>query len=151
MQYLFSVPLLISLVFVTSAFTASASAPAPNRVNNTSLFIGEEVCKWARMRTPAGHAAYEGGVDVHGKPVAPASIADERERMIAERLLRKISIEITSDLAVQLGMPEKLIQQRLTVGTIEVDENDQLTINGEPLVKPDASAWAEACAQAKLR
>lgn len=142
MRFPFLIPLLMLPVV--------AHASSINRsVGDTSLFIGEEVCKWAETNAPVEDAAYEGGVDVEGKPVAPASMAAQREQALADRLLRKITIEITSDLAVQLGMPEKLIRQRLMVGTVEVDDENNLTVNGEPLVNPDPAAWVEACEQSK--
>lgn len=134
--------LLALLCMPTAAYATSAHM----QMNNSTLFIGEEVCKWATAHVPDDDVAYQAGVDGEGNQVAPATVTNQYQGA-GEDLFRQINIELTSDIAQQLGIPEKLIEQNLNVGTIEVDDFDRPTINGQPLVDPDPTAWQEACEQ----
>jgi len=143
--------LVLALSLFSALVPAAAFASDQAKPGESSLFIGQEICKWAVEHAPDADVSYRGGVDVNGNPVAAASMAEQRDRALAEKILRRINIELTSDLARQLGIPPKVIRQQLNVGTVEIDENGEMTVNGEPLVNPDPSAWVEACAQAKDR
>jgi len=122
---------------------------AAETARKATFFVGEEVCNWAIEHMPEDDVAYTPGVDVAGNPVVPASPDQQRVARITDHMLREVNIELTSDIARQLGIPPNLIRQRLNVGTIEVDDQNRLTVNGELLVEPDAAAWHEACELAK--
>lgn len=116
------------------------------------LFIGEEVCDWATSHVPDADVAYQPGVDAEGNQVAPAetpalSLAQQQQQDINNRLLRQMTLVLTSDIAKQLGIPEKLVRQQLNVGTVEMDELGRPTINGVLLENPDPSVWQTACDQ----
>lgn len=140
------------LLFV-ALLLVSFAAFAQQLRGDTTLFIGQEVCQWATEHVPDSDVAYQGGVDVDGNQVAPAdapalSIAEQQQQEINSRLLRQMTLQLTSDLATQLGIPDKMAQETLNVGTVEMDSLDRPTINGVPLVNPDPHAWQAACDQA---
>lgn len=122
---------------------------------DTALFIGDEVCQWAKANASAAVSpnggGYKPGETVDGKPVAPADIqppGEVRMENDTQNLLRQITIEITSDIAMHLGIPNSLIRQRLTVGAVEMNAQGEPTVNGQKLVDPDPDAWVDACNQA---
>lgn len=137
------------LIAIFCALPVCGFAQSTFNPNESKLFIGPEVCRWAVEHTADSDVAYKGGVDVDGNPVAPASMGELRQQALGSQLLKEMNIELTSDLAAQLGIPERIAHQRINVGTVEIDENEQLSINGEPLTNPDPAAWVAACGQAK--
>lgn len=137
----------LTFAIALTLLPAGAYAESELSMNSTTFFIGNEVCQWAAKNTPDDDVAYQPGVDVDGNAVAPA--AADAPSYVNDQLMRQISIDLTGDLALQLGIPNDLIRQRLNVGTVEIDEDGQPTINGEPLNDPDPASWQAACDQAK--
>jgi hypothetical protein len=106
--------------------------------------IAERDCRRLERHVPAPDVAYRPGVDVRGRPVAPADLAPA-PAIVPERL----TIHLGVDLQRRLGLPRDLIAD-LPLGVIEI-ENDTVLFNGRPLGPDATAALAAACREARRR
>lgn len=91
--------------------------------------------------TPAPGVAYEGGVDVHGKPVVEADLNPS-----PVTAPDKITFNVTIDMAKYLGLSlPSGTEGFANVGTVAY-EKGALTYNGEPMDGRAAQALRELCA-----
>ncbi|WP_119458623.1 hypothetical protein [Rhodospirillaceae bacterium SYSU D60014] len=129
--------LISSLLSVLLLTIAEGSAAAEQRV----VWIKKADCAWLVKHEPAPDTAYQPGVDVEGRPVAPADL-DAQRLQLPERT----RIAITVDLQDRFGIPANsaLFEGEVAVGEVVV-RGDQITFNGEPLYDPEIRALAEGC------
>lgn len=128
------IPSLLSALLLT---IPEGSAAAEQRV----VWIKKADCAWLVKHEPAPDIAYQPGVDVHGRPVAPADLDAS-----SLRLPERTRIAITVDLQERFGIPTNsaLFEGEVAVGEVVV-EGDRITFNGEPLYDPEIRALAEGC------
>ena len=108
------------------------------------IAIARSDCQLAvRYVSPAG-VDYQPGVDVNGRPVAPADL-DNRQRL---QLPESIPIIITDDMRERFHVSHHspLFDADAVVGIVELRLSDRrLTFNGVALSDPEANALAFLC------
>lgn len=119
---------------------AAALGTAPTAAQT----IAERDCRRLERHVPAPDVAYRPGVDVRGRPVAPADLAPA-PAIVPERL----AIHLGVDLQRRLGLPDDLIAD-LPLGVVEI-ENERVLFNGRPLAPDATAALAAACREARRR
>jgi len=120
MKYIILSALLIAAVH--PAFGADKKAPA----------LDPKVCQQMVTYVPGPDAKveYQPGVDVHGKPVAPADLNPQS----ALQVPRVIQFGIDVDVAQYAGIPVPPGQELATVGIVEVDtQTGAMNFNGKPM------------------
>ncbi len=101
-------------------------------------------CSRLVKHVPAPDVTYQPGVDVHGKPVAPADL-DGGYQVALPRVIR---IPITVLLDERFGIPANsvLYKAEAEIGVAEVDLVDgRVTFNGQDLAPAEAQALSAAC------
>jgi len=127
-----------AMVFV-SAFSSVAAA------NEVQITVSKENCTRIEKHVAADDVAYKPGVDVHGKPVAPADLNGGN--------LLKFPNEIVIDLSLPLqdllsSPPDSLKNADVRVGEITYNINSgKMLFNGQELADPAMHALAEECAK----
>lgn len=106
--------------------------------------IAERDCRRLERHVAAPDVTYRPGVDVRGRPVAPADLAPP-PAIVPERF----PILLGVDLRERLGLPRDLILD-LPLGVIGI-ENGTVLFNGRPLAPDAAAGLAAACAAARRR
>ena len=107
------------------------------------LTIARQDCERLAVHAPAPDASYTPGVDVHGRPVAPADLPASTVEMP-----RAFTIDIDVLLAERLGLPRdsRLFRGEANIGVVEV-RKDQIFFNGQPLNDSEARAIAVICGE----
>ena len=125
------------------AIVACTTARAAER----TIAIARSDCELAvRYVAPPG-VAYQPGVDVNGRPVAPADV-DSDHRL---KLRDSIPVIISDDLRKQFGLPDDspLFDANAYLGIVELRLSDRrLTFNGVELSDREADALAAMCRDA---
>ncbi|OYQ33410.1 hypothetical protein CHU95_13430 [Niveispirillum lacus] len=86
---------------------------------------------------------YKPGVDVHGKPVAPADLPDG----YAIEVPTSIDIAITADIARRFGIAtNNLYRGEAQIGTVTVQGN-QVLFNGKPMQSAAEADLIALCAK----
>lgn len=127
----------------------AADAPANNQNQAqtkkppVSLRVNPAFCaQMVAYQEPAG-VEYQPGVDVHGKPVAPADI---NPPSIAPDV-KSFSFPLNIDLAEYLGIAQPAgIEGKMNLGTIGY-ENGHVTFNGTPVGGKAEAAMEDLCRQ----
>ncbi len=125
---------------------AAAADPASAEANESEVIvIDPDGCQYLTLHEPAPDVAYRPGVDVDGRPVAPADLDDTGrievpevyETYIVVRLNRAINIPAGSNL-------EKIENSEIAIGKVTV-EDGTVYFDGVPLPSAEQHAIAEAC------
>jgi hypothetical protein len=104
--------------------------------------ITREDCQYLVRHQPAPDVAYQPGVDVHGRAVAPADLGGGSQIQLPETIYIPIEVNIGR----RYGIPANSALWKATaeVGTVAVT-GDQVTFNGQPLTPDDNAALAALC------
>lgn len=104
-------------------------------------------CRRLVAHEPSADATYKPGVDVRGKPVAPADLGGGAQL----NMNTDVSIPLTIDLAKRYGvtMPRGT-EAKITPGTVTV-RNGKAFFNGQPMTDYDQQVIADACRKKGLR
>ncbi|MFQ5971131.1 MAG: hypothetical protein ACE5Q3_02290 [Alphaproteobacteria bacterium] len=106
-----------------------------------------DACRALARYQPSPDVVHQPGVDVRGQPVAPADLEAARQPGLPE----EIRIAITVDLAERLGIPPKGDQDfvgEVEVGTVVVDPEGRVFLNGQPLTNLTEAELAALCREA---
>jgi hypothetical protein len=129
-------------VTIAALTIIAATASAAER----TIAIARSDCELAvRYVAPAG-VDYQPGVDVNGRPVAPADLDDHRLQ-----LPESIPVFISDDMRKRFRVPHHspLFDTDAVVGIVELRLSDRrLTFNGIELSDPEANALAAMCRDA---
>lgn len=129
--------------FVAALLIASP-APAPAQ----TIAIDRAACQRLVRHVPDADVAYQPGVDVSGKAVAPADLEGTPQMALPET----VTIRLTSDLVKWLpkaNFPyDKLQGSEVQLGIIAVT-GDRVTYNGQPLTDAAQENLAVLCLDAK--
>ena len=127
---------LFTFTVLTAALTG-AGLPAVADVK-----ISRQDCQYLVQHQPAPDVAYQPGVDVHGRAVAPADLGGGSQIQLPET----IYIPIEVNLGRRFGIPanSRLWQSTAEVGVVSVT-GDQVSYNGQPLTSDDNAALAAMC------
>jgi len=136
-------------VFCRSVTIAAfiAIAGASSHAGERMIAIARSDCELAVRYVPPPGVAYQPGVDVNGRAVAPADLDDEHRLKLRE----SIPVIISDDLRKQFGLPDDspLFDAHAFAGIVELRLRDhRLTFNGVELSDREASALATMCRDA---
>lgn len=131
---------------VTIAALAIVAATTTRAAERT-IAIARSDCDLAvRYVAPAG-VDYQPGVDVNGRPVAPADLDDGRRLQLPESIPVFITDAMRKRFRVRHHSP--LFDTDAVVGIVELRLSDRrLTFNGVELSDPEANALAAMCRDA---
>jgi len=103
-------------------------------------------CQALVKHVPDADVTYQPGIDVHGKPVAPADLPDS----VAFKLQNPINIPLTASLLKVLNLPatafpfNTMKRDDINLGTLTVD-GDRVLYNGQPLTSEQQDKLAVLC------
>jgi len=103
------------------------------------VILTPEYCAQMVEAQPAPGVAYQSGVDVYGRPVAPADAPGSGLNGMP------VGTNILLDPARRVGAPG--VRQETFVGTVTVDSSGRAMMNGRPLDGPQPGSLAAACAE----
>ncbi len=132
-----------TVTFAVLAVIAGTASRAAER----TIAIARSDCELAVRYAPPPDVAYKPGVDVNGRPVAPADLDGDHRLKLRE----SIPVIISDDLRKQFGLPDDspLFDANVFVGIVELRLSDRrLTFNGVELSDREASALAAMCRDA---
>ncbi len=119
-----------------------AAALAPAAADDAKLRITKADCIRLVKHQPAPDAAFQPGVDAHGRPVAGAEV-DGAARI--DRI-EDVVIVIDINLFDRLGIPPdpESYEAEAVIGVVQL-KGDTILFNGEPLRSEAHSVLAESC------
>ena len=121
------------------AVAAISVAPAAAQ-ESLRLAVTPDVCDRLVVHRPDDDVAYQSGVDVEGRPVAPADLPGTVRLTMPDT----ITIPVTVDIVERFGLPfdPGAIEADGLIGTLTL-RGDRLTFNGQPLydVEQDYLNW----------
>jgi len=126
-----------------SAGFLMATALVSSAGNAQSITISEADCASLTRHVAEADVAFRPGVDLDGKPVAPADLNGAPPLSVPE----EFSIPITADLQRRLGIPPDPGQyqtQNFTVGTV-VWRDGGAWFNGQPLQSEESRELSLLC------
>ena len=123
----------IALVLVAVAWAAPASA---------EIAISRKDCQRLVNHEPAPDVTYQPGVDVHGRPVAPADLGGGQQIQLPDVIYIPIEVLIQD----KYGIPANSVLYDATalVGVVSVRGN-QVYFEDQPLTDPEIVALEDAC------
>lgn len=128
--------------FAAASLLALVAAASP--AGAAAVTITKADCARLVKHVPDADVAYEPGVDVYGRPVAPADL----DGGSALRLPEEIPILIKIDLFERFGLPPNGVSYdaEAIVGVVAYLDG-RFTFNGQPLLSDEEAALAERCQQ----
>jgi hypothetical protein len=123
----------IALILVAVAWAAPASA---------EIAISRKDCQRLVNHEPAPDVTYQPGVDVHGRPVAPADLGGGQQIQLPDVIYIPIEVLIQD----KYGIPANSVLYDATalVGVVSVRGN-QVYFEDQALTDPEIVALEEAC------
>lgn len=108
------------------------------------VVVDESVCRSLVVHQPDPGVEFQPGVDVHGRPVAPADLPSSRSLDFDHEL----AIPVVVDLAERYPgrFAETGLDLRFSLGTLTIDGNE-VRLNDTPLGDPLTEAIAALCAE----
>ena len=127
-------PILLAWLIIAASPAAAHDTP--------EVTISKADCDRLVVHQPAPDVAYQPGVDVNGRPVAPADLNGGIQIAVPETL--RIPIEI--DLFNRFGIPASpdLYEADAQVGEV-IYRNGRAYFNGQPLQDDTAAEFAALC------
>ena len=125
-----------------AAFLAAAVSLATVAWGEGTLTISEADCRLLTRHEPAPDVAYQPGVDVHGRAVAPADLGGH----VPIEIPSTFTIDIDVFLAERLGIPanKKNYFPEANIAVVTVAGNE-VRFNDQPLGNLQQDAIAAAC------
>jgi hypothetical protein len=104
-----------------------------------------EMCNALTAHVPSEDITYQPGVDVEGRTVAPADLADNNQLVAPDSYSFDLFVPLDEAVTIDAGDNlERIGQSEIGVGTVTVEGN-QVYYNDQPLQSEEAHALAEAC------
>ena len=125
----------VGLIALTLSITWAAPASA-------EIAISRKDCQRLGNHEPAPDVTYQPGVDVHGRPVAPADLGGGQQIQLPDVIYIPIEVLIQD----KYGIPANSVLYDATalVGVVSVRGN-QVYFEDQPLTDPEIVALEEAC------
>lgn len=111
-------------------------------VASADIAISRQDCQYLTRYQPAPDVNFQPGVDVRGRPVAPADIGGGQQLKLPETIYIPIEVDIGQRYHIPANSP--LWKATAEIGTVAVT-GDQVTFNGQPLTADDNAALAAMC------
>ncbi|MEC9345156.1 MAG: hypothetical protein VYB54_02945 [Pseudomonadota bacterium] len=125
--------LLVIIFLLLAAFAASAD----------TVVIDHPECRFVEIHRPAPDVVYRPGVDVHGKPVAPADLPSFGTRVAPPEDVT-VRLEIPLSQIFGANVPPFLGDARIDVGEVQVNTaTGALSYRGQRLDAPYAVICAD--------
>lgn len=123
----------IFLILIAAGWAMPASA---------EVAISRRDCERLVRHEPGPDVAYQPGVDVHGRPVAPADLGGGVQLELADVIYIPIEVLIQD----KFGIPANsvLYEAKAQVGVVEV-RGSQVYYEGQLLTDPETAALEAAC------
>lgn len=123
----------ISLVLVAIAWAAPA---------NAEIAISRKDCQRLVNHEPAPDIAYQPGVDVHGRPVAPADLGGGQQIQLPDVIYIPIEVLVQD----KYGIPANSVLYDATalIGVVAVRGN-RVYFEDQELTDPEVAALEQAC------
>ena len=123
----------IALVLATVAWAAPASA---------EIAISRKDCSRLVNHEPAPDVTYQPGVDVHGRPVAPADLGGGQQIQLPDVIYIPIEVLVQD----KYGIPANSVLYDATalVGVVSVRGN-RVYFENQELTDPEVAALEQAC------
>jgi|GEM_PF-921463 hypothetical protein len=138
------IPAFAGMTFLFMVMCASPAFAAPPSVDPA-------LCQALVKHVPDADVAYQPGVDVHGKAVAPADLPGQPQMQLPDQ----IKIPLTLNLAKTLNLNTSAYPYNqlgagteAQLGTLTV-EGDRVSFNGQPLSDVQQDRLAVLCLQPK--
>jgi len=137
---------IVAATLLTLTLAATSSALAAERTIRITRTDCDRLVDYVE---PPG-VAYQPGVDVNGRPVAPADLDGGWQMQLPDY----ISIDITRDLPDRFGLPRdsRLFAAEAFIGVVDIDLRDgRVRFNGSELSDPETRALAALCREGAIR
>ncbi len=111
--------------------------------SGTAVGIAKRDCQRLDVHVPDPGVAYQSGVDVRGRAVAPADLGGAPRLALPEIIV----IDIDVDLEDRFGFPAKAdsFEADARVGVVEVAPDGSARFNGQPLQEEAQSELTRRC------
>jgi len=130
----------LAMVGGVPGFSQAQNPPAtPTKIEVT----GVDCRRLFVTHQPSADVAYKPGVDVHGKPVAPADLNPAPQIKVPETVAFDVAVDLR-----RFGVPQTspLFQPSVKLGEVRVDVLTGKTLyNGEAIGNPEIEALREVC------
>jgi hypothetical protein len=118
------------------------------RPDAVQVRVTEADCRRLVLHEPAPDVAYQPGVDVRGKEVAPADL--QGSNTLGQKLLEtEIAFDLNLNPLLFAGNPalaETFDEATVNFGRVTYDKGTgRMTLDGEPLTDPQQAAIVAAC------
>lgn len=104
-------------------------------------------CRLLAAHVASADTAYQPGVDVRGRPVAPADLAGSPRMRLPDHIVVPITVELDD----RLGIPpagDAAFTAEARIGTVVVDSQGHAALDGQPLTDAQTLRLRAACAEA---
>lgn len=135
----------LAMTATLPGFSQAQNPPAtPTKTPDTKIEVTGVDCRRLFVtHQPSADVAYKPGVDVHGKPVAPADLNPAPQIKVPETVAFDVAVDLR-----RFGVPQTspLFQPSVKLGEVRVDVLTGKTLyNGEAIGNPEIEALREAC------
>jgi hypothetical protein len=127
--------LLGSIAVVLAAFAWAAPA-------NAEVAISRQDCQRLVNHEPAPDVTYQPGVDVHGRPVAPADLGGGQQIQLPDVIYIPIEVLVQDNFGIPVN--SVLYDATAIIGVVSVRGN-QVYFEDQPLTDPEVAALEQAC------
>jgi hypothetical protein len=141
-----------SSIFVATPHPAFGQSPAPLNSAGTNVLISKKDCDRVVKHVPDADVAFKPGIDVRGKPVAPADLGGGSALTLPDMIEFNLTVDVLNELGVSSDSPlaPEAPEGDVTLGTITYDLlSGAVTFNGQPLGDPELAAIAAGCRAAQ--
>lgn len=130
--------------FICAMGFATALSPVA-AADDVQITVSKENCARIEKHVAAADVTYKPGVDVHGKPVAPADLNGGNRLKLPDEIVIDLSLPLQDLLS---SPPDRLKNADVRVGEIIYNINSgKMLFNGQELADPAMHALAEECAK----
>jgi hypothetical protein len=116
------------------------AAPGGGAASAQTVVVDTAVCRNVTLHQPAPDVAFRPGVDVTGRPVAPADLGAS-----PQVLPQTFTFDLNADIRPFLPPGSPLFQPQLSVGRVTVGGDGSVMFNGQRLGGADQAALATLC------
>jgi hypothetical protein len=127
---------------IALSLIGTLAAPGAVPAAMADVAISREDCQYLARYQPSPDVNFQPGVDVHGRPVAPADLGGGQQIKLPETIYIPIEVDIGQRYHIPANSP--LWKATAEIGTVAVT-GDQVTFNGQPLTSDDNAALAAMC------
>ncbi len=141
----------VAVMLALAGPAAGAEPPRPQaRPSGPVIMLNRGDCeRIGTVYRPAPDVAYKPGVDVRGRPVAPADLPNGYEGVLPDQIVIPLTVPLRR-YAPQA--PAGVADSDIYAGAVTLDlASGKLKLNGRPLEPDDGQALAAACASLRRR